>query len=160
MRFIPYFIYLLLIGMHQVIWKDLTSIYGITINLTALLVLMVALYKTEVISIWFGFAAGLVLASGAPKFMGWHALILAFIGLTGFSIRERLNLESLYTRLLFVFVGILLHNIILMVIQADEYFYQLWFNAVFGAVYTVFIAWLFFLVKDGIITFKKIKSFF
>jgi len=160
MKFIPYFIYLLLIGMHQVIWKDMTSIYGVVINLAALLVLMVALYKTEAISIWFGFGAGLILSAGGPHLLGWHAIILAVIGLAGFNIRERLNLDSLYTRLLFVFVGIFLHNIILLIIQADEYFYRLWFNALFGAIYTSLIAWLFFLVKGGAITFKKIKSFF
>ena len=160
MRFIPYFIYLLLIGMHQVIWRDMTTFYGAAINLAALLVLGVALYKTDVIASWFGFTAGIILASGFPNVMGWNALVLAALGLAAFHVKERLNLESLYTKLLLVFVGILLHNILTSLIQAEQYFYQLWLNALTGAVYTTVIALIFFLFKEGIVTVKKIKSIF
>jgi len=160
MRFIPYFLYLLLIGMHQVIWRDMTSIYGAAVNLAALMVLGVALYKSEVIACWFGFAAGIVLAAGFPNVMGWHALTLAALGLAAYHVKERLNLESFYTKLLLMFVGILLHNILASVIQSDRYFYQLWLNALAGAIYTTVIAQIFFLFKEGVVTAKKIKSIF
>ncbi len=159
MKFIPFFLYLLLIGMHQVIWREMTSIYGASINLPALIVLAVALYKSELAAVWFGFVVGIVLAVN-PGMLGWQALALALLGLLAYHARERLNLESLYTKLLLVFAGILLHNISASIIQAGLNFYQLWLNILTGSIYTTVIALIFFLFKDGIITFKKIKSIF
>jgi hypothetical protein len=46
-RLIPYLLYLLLVGLHQVILKDVTMIYNATINLPAFLVLAIAIYKSE-----------------------------------------------------------------------------------------------------------------
>ena len=38
MKFVPYFLYLWLIGFHIVVGRDVSSIYGVSINLTALVV--------------------------------------------------------------------------------------------------------------------------
>ena len=122
---------------------------------------MVALYKSELTTLWFGFAAGLVLAVGRPDLLGWHVLILATLGLVTYYIRERLNLESLYARLLLVSGGVLVFNIYsVATIGSDQFLYLLWSTALTGTIYTAAIAWLFFLVKEGRITIEKIKALF
>ena len=161
MRVIPYFLYLLLIALHQVILSDVTSVYGVTINLAAFLVLAVAVYKTEVAATWFGFAAGVTVAAGLPLQMGWHALVLVVLGMAAFHVRERLNLDSLYAKLLLMFGGILLHNVFVILInQADGFLFLLWSSALPGAAYTCLVALVYFAFKDGLITYQKLETIF
>jgi rod shape-determining protein MreD len=160
-KLLPYTLYLLLIALDQTILKDILAIYGVSINVTALLVLSVALYKSEVTAIWFGFAAGLIMAAGRSATIGWHVGLLAFIGVTAFHIRERLNLDSLYAKLLLIFGGTLLHNILVLLIdQTEGFIFLLWANAVPGAVYTSLVALVFFAVKERMVTYQKIREIF
>jgi len=160
-RIVPFILYLFLIGMHEVIIKQATTISSVTIDLPGLLVLLVALYKPEIVSIWFGFIVGLVMAAGRPDLFGWHALAMAVLGLTAFHFRERLNLESLYAKLALIVGGILIHNTLLLIIEWGEgFFYLFLVSALPGAIYTTIGAWVFFLFKEKKITFQKIKSIF
>ncbi|HUV30997.1 MAG TPA: rod shape-determining protein MreD [Acidobacteriota bacterium] len=161
MRLIPYILYLFVLGMHEVIWRDVTSIFGVSINLAAFLVMAVTLYKSDVISVWFGFAAGLVLAAGLPQSFGWHALALALVAQVAYTVRARLNLDSLFAKLLLMFCGILLHNVLVLLIdQAGGFPYLLFANALTGAVYTSILAMLFFAFKEGLVTYQKLKAIF
>ena len=161
MRVIPYLIYLLLLAAHVVILGDLTAIYGVTLNLAALMVLAVALYKTELIAGWFGLCAGIVLSAATPALMGWHALALMAVGVGGYHVKERLNLDSVYTRLLFMLGGVFVHNVLVMVIDGGgSIFLRLGTNALPSAVYTVVVAYLYFVFKDGVITYRKFRSIF
>ncbi len=160
-RLIPYLLYLLLVGLHQVILKDVTLIYNAAINLPAFLVLAIAIYKSETSAAWFGFLVGVVMAAGMHYRIGWHALILASLALATFHFRQRLNLDSMYSRVLLISGGVFVHNILSLVVnQPDAFFYQLWSNALLGAVYTALVVWVFFLFKDGKITFQKFKAIF
>jgi cell shape-determining protein MreD len=150
-----------MIGLYAVVLRDITSIYTASINLAALLVLVVALYKTELTAIWLGFLTGLVLTAGSPGTIGWYGLMYGGLGLVGYHVRERLNLESLYAKLLLVFGGTLLVNILVLPISGtDAFFYRLATVALAGAVYTTAVGYVFFLFKEDVITFKKIKSIF
>ena len=161
MRAVPYLLYLLLIAMHQVIWRDVTSIFGVAINITAFIVVLVALYKTEMIAVWFGFLAGVVMAAGNPAMTGWHAFALAVLGLVAYHVSERLNLESLYARLLLVSCIVLIHNFLkLLIDQTGDLFYLLWTSVITGAVYTTILALLFFAIKERKITVQKLRAFF
>jgi rod shape-determining protein MreD len=161
MRVIPYILYLLLVAMHVVIWRDITSIYGVTVSLSALLVVLVALYKDFVTAAWFGFFAGLVSAAALPHLLGWYALIMAGLAVAVSYTKEQLNLDTIRPRLLLVAGGILLYNLVSLGVSRSGGFLTLsWTSAVLGAAYTTLIAWLFFLVKEGVITVKKIKSIF
>ena len=161
MRAIPYILYLFLIALHQVIFKDVTSIAGASVNITAFLVLAVALYKTELVAIWFGFTAGIVVVAGSPSIIGWQALALGTLGFIAYHVRERLNLDSIYARLLLVFCGVLIHNTLSLIMNgATEFLYLLWTSALTGAVYTTAMAWLFFLFKGGYITYARVKALF
>jgi rod shape-determining protein MreD len=160
-RVIPFILYLLMIGLHQTITKDVTAIYSTAVNLSGLLVLLVAVYKPELVAVWFGFAAGLVVAAEEPGMLGWQALALTAIGLAAFHVRERLNLESLYAKLILILAGVLLHNIAIILLRGGEgFFFLLLVSAFPGAVYTMVIAWIFFLVKEKKITLQKVKAIF
>lgn len=162
-KVIPFLLYLWLIGMHRVFLADVTSIYQVSINLTAFIVLGVALYKSEIVASWFGFSAGIVGYAGLPQpdLLGWHALALAAIGLVAFHVRERLNLDSPHSRLLVVFGGVITHNIMVAILcNPDSFVFLLLSRALPGAVYTTIIAWIFFLFKDRKITAQRLKSIF
>ncbi|MCK4573503.1 MAG: hypothetical protein KAU36_03985 [candidate division Zixibacteria bacterium] len=163
MRVIPFLLYLWLIALHEVFLGDITAVYGVSINLTVLMVLLVALYKSELVTVWFGFLAGLVGFAGLPQsgLLGWQALLLALIGMVAYHMRQRLNLESLFSRLMLVFGGVLVHNIMLLILNpSGGFFLLLLTKALPGTVYTLVIAWLFFLVKDRRLTLEKLKSNF
>lgn len=161
-RIIPFLLYLWLVAFHQVILTDATSIYGVVnINLPALVVLLVGLYKSELDACWFGFMVGLVAYAGTTNMMGWHALVMTAIGYLTFHARAKINLESLYSKLLLVLGGVMVHNIaVLIMSQSDGVFYLLATRVITGAVYTSVIAWIFFLFKEGKVTFQKFKAIF
>jgi len=154
-------LYLVLVALHEVILLDLTSIYTASINLPGLVVLMVAMYKSETVALWFGFFVGLVIAARAPEAAGWYALLTAAVGVAAFHARERLNLDSLWSRLLLILCGVLLHNILILLIgRPDGFMYVLVTGSLPGAVYTAIAGWVFFLFKEGRVTFEKVKSVF
>ncbi len=161
MRLIPYLIYLLIIALHQVLLKDITTIAGVSIQVTALMVVLVAMYKPEGVVLWFGFFAGMVMVAGYQDLLGWYALLTMGLGLIAFQVCEKLNLESIKSRVLVVLGGVLLHSLIVQLIEStDGYFMNCITEAIPGALYTTVVAWLFFLVKDGHLTFRRIKSLF
>ncbi len=161
MRTVPYILYLLMIGLHVVVLREITSVYSVSVNLAALTVLAVALYKSELTAMWLGVMVGLVMAAGDPSHLGWYALMYGMLGLLGYHVRERLNLDSLYAKLLLVIGGVLLVNIVsLTVVGMEDFLSRLFTVAAAGALYTTFVGWVFFLFKEGIITLKKIKSIF
>ena len=160
-RLIPFLLYLWLVGFYQVILGEVVSIYGVTINLPALIVLLVGLYKSELDSCWFGFLVGLVAYAGATDMLGWYAFVMALIGYFAYHARARINLDSIYSKLLLVLAGVFVHNVIVLIIsKSDSVLVLLATKALTGALYTTIIAWVYFLVKDGKVTFQKFKAIF
>ncbi len=160
-KIFPFILYLLLIALHQVILRDATAIYEASFNLPCLIVLLVATYKSEMVGVWFGFAAGLVVMAPSPPGLGWQALALAVLALITHYCRERLNLESIRSRLLLVFGGVVVHNAVTLVIQESIAApYLLGVAVLTGAAYTTLFGWVFFLFKDEVITLQKVKALF
>jgi len=161
MKYLPFLLYLLLVALHQVFLREISSVAGASINMAAFLVIGVALYKSEITAIWFGFVVGITLAAGEPTEVGWHALTLSLIGLTAFHLCNRLNLDSLRAKLLLMFGGVFIHNILSLLIRwEDDLLLRLIDDAAAGALYTTLLGWLFFLVKDGRLTMKKMRDLF
>ncbi len=161
-RVLPFLLYLWLVSLHQVILSDATSIFGAAaINLPALVVILVGIYKSELDACWFGFMVGMVAYAGTIGTMGWHAVAMALLGYLTFHVRTKVNLESLYSKLLLVFAGALLHNIAVLIIgRSDGILYLLVVRVATGAVYTTAVAWVFFLFKEGKVTVQKLKAIF
>lgn len=160
-KLLPYLLYLLLIAMHEVIWRELIGLFFVALNLPAMIVVMIAIYKSQTAAAWFGFLAGLVMAAAQPATMGWHAIFLAAVGVSVYHIREKLNLESIYSKLLLIVAAVLVHNLFSVIISGiDRFFYALWTFCLPSAAFTTVVAWVFFLFKERIITTEKLKSVF
>ncbi len=160
-KYLPYFFYMMLIGFHRVILADFTSVWGIEINLTALLVAALALYKSEIEVAWAAFALGLVSAASQPDLMGWHALGLVVISQAVSRSTKRLNLDSIWSRVGVIAAAVLVHNIFLALFEGmSGIFERITVHVLPGVIYTSFAAWLFFLIKDRKITFKKVREIF
>ena len=160
-RIIPYILYLLLISFHDVILDDATRIFNASIHLSTLFVFAVALYKSEITATWFGFAVGIVTSAEVPQMMGWHAFLLACLAVLAYQVRQRLNLESIYSRILVIAGGVLVVGLINLLLESfDSFFYLIWGRVLLGTIYTSLVAWIFFMFKDGRITYQKIKAIF
>ena len=160
-RFIPYILYLFLIGFHQVIFKDVTQLFETSINLPVLIVILISIYKSEITSVWFGFFASLVVAATVPNLTGWLCLIMSLLALASHQMCQRLNLDSMLSRLLLIAAAIFIYNVILLIINySDSFLYLLLMNSLLGAIYTTIVAWIFFMFKDGHVTYQKIKAIF
>ena len=162
MTVLPYILYLLVIAAHVVILREQMVIYTASLNLPALMVLLVAMYKDDVQATWFGFLAGLVMAAGGPPSqLGWQALVMASLALVSCSVRLRLNLDSLNAKLLFVLGGVMLHNLIVLIIDGtDGFLFYVGSSALAGAVYTTAVAWLFFMIKEKRLTIARVRALF
>lgn len=161
MRTIPYLLYLLLVAFHEVILRDVTAFYGITINLPAIIVLIIALHKSELTAAWFGFVVGVVMSAGNPQVMGWNALVLSILAVVAFHARERLNLDSFAARMILVIGGVLIHNVVsILVNQSSEFVYQLWRLALSGTLYTGVVATLFLMVLESRRSSKQARTLF
>lgn len=160
-KYLPFLLYLWLIAFFQVVLKDMTSIYGVSINLPMLLVMLVAVYKSELTAIWFGLFVGLTAYAGSGFNFGYQVFIFCAFAFIGFHLKERLNLESLFARLLLVIGGVFTHNLIMILFETpDNFIVNLFVAALPGAIYSTIIAWFFFMVKEERITYKKFKSIF
>lgn len=161
MKYIPFAIYLILLAGYEVLLRELLSNYGIYFNFPAFIVLLLVLHKSEQTALWFGFAAGVVLSAGHPHLMGYQAASLAALGIAAWHVSRRLNLESVNTKLLLIFSGVLVHNIITVVFSTPvAYWISQWYSVFLGAIYTGLLAALFLLVQKGDLTMRRIKAIF
>ena len=161
MKLLPYFLYLVLLAFYEVILRDLISINHVSINLAAFMVLIVAMYKSEMASLWFGFFCGIVLVAGHPDMMGIQSGMLAAIGLGSYHVRRRLNLDSLSAKLLLILGGVLAHNLLTVILNTPRGLLgALWSPVLMGALYTELLAVSFFMVESGKVEVKKTKANF
>ncbi|MDF1543735.1 MAG: hypothetical protein P1R58_01390 [bacterium] len=160
-KYLPYLFYMILIGFHTVIFADFTSVWGVKINLIALLIAALALYKSEIEVAWAALALGLVSAAGQPALLGWHALILVLLSQIIHRSAKRLNLDSIWSQVGVIAAAVMIHNILLSMFEGfSGIFERIAVHALPGVVYTSLIAWLFFLIKDKKITLQKIREMF
>lgn len=160
-RILPYLLYLWLLAMHEVFLKDLTSLWGVSINLVMLMILLTAIYKSEIHTLWFGFFGGLVTFVASGSAWGWHILVIILIAIIAYHLKERMNLESIRAKILLLLGGLLVHNLLVLFIAGQQDILWTIFKQVIpGAVYTTIIGWLYFLFKEGKLTKEKIKAIF
>ncbi|MBN2226874.1 MAG: hypothetical protein JW763_05880 [candidate division Zixibacteria bacterium] len=161
MRILPYLLYLYLLGLHLTILSDVTSIQGVRIDLAALLVILVALYKSDLVALWFALASGIVVGSLRLDLMPWEMFVLGVIAVAIHQSSRRMNLESLTSRLLLLGGFLLLHGLaISLVISTSDFGTMLIRQVIPGTVYTLLFGWLFLLWRDGCLTWEKIKALF
>ncbi len=164
MRVIPYVVYLLLISCYRTLLAGLLSIGQAQIDLAALIVLLVALNKEEMEAVWFGLAAGLVYDAPDPSRLGVHALIFAVMAVMTSQAKERLNLDSIQSRMILVLAGLVFYSIPYTLIYptsgSSEFFRSLWSAALPSVAYSAVLAWIFFMVRSGRLSYARIRSIF
>jgi hypothetical protein len=161
MTVVGYILYLLLISFHEVIFKDATSIAGVTINLPAIIVFSIALHKSDTAAAWFAFVAAIVMCAGTPLVMGWNALIMVAVSLILFTAREQLNLDSMVTKLFLLIAGVFIHNLVsIAVTQPADYLYQVWRFGLTGTLYTAAVAYLVYALIFGRTSRRRIRPYF
>jgi len=160
-RIIPYILYLYLLALHYVILSDMTSIYGATIDMAALIVSLVALYKSELTALLLGIAAAVVIGAMDLSLMPWEMFLLGSISLIVHQCSFRLNLESITSRLLLLGVILLVHKAAITLVMApSDFLFLLLRSVITGTIYTLILGWLFFAYKDGHISWGRIKELF
>ncbi len=164
MRFIPYVLYLLLIALYRTNLIGLFSIGGIEIYLTALIVLLVALNKDHLTTLWFAFAAGLIYDAPDPSLLGVHMLILVTIGIAASQAKEQLNLESVQSRLMLIVAGLFAYAIPYTLIYPtsgmSEFFRLFIRMAIPSVFYTAVVGSLYFMIQTGRFSYSRLKSIF
>ena len=161
MKAVPYILYLLLIAFYLTILSDLISIFGIRFDLVAMLVVLVGLFKNETVALWFALSVALVAGTQRLDIMPWEMLVLGGGALIVNQVSLRVNLESVMSRLIVVGVFVFFHQIIQsLFISYESIFYSLYKIILPSVLYALVVAWLFFRIKDGNITWLKIKSLF
>jgi len=164
MRYLPYLLYLLLIAFYRTNLIGLFSIGPIEIYLTALIVLLVALNKDYLVALWFSFAAGFIYDAPDPSHLGVHMIILILLSLAASYAKERLNLDSITSRLLLVLSGLFVYSLPYILIYAtsgtSEFFRLLIQVAIPSALYTTALGWLYFMFQTGRLSYARLKSIF
>ncbi|UCD16740.1 MAG: hypothetical protein JSV44_09810, partial [Candidatus Zixiibacteriota bacterium] len=144
MKVIPYILYIYLLGFHITILSRVTAIYGITIDLTALLVALIALRKNDLTAVWFALAAGIVAGTVRLDLMPWEMLFLAGIALAIHRCSTRMNLESISSRMLLLGGALLIHQLLISVVVSTADFLNILLRLILpGTIYTLVFGWLF-----------------
>jgi len=161
MRIIPYILYLFLLAFHLTIFKQITSAYGGLIDLSVIMIALVALYRSETTTLWFAVCAAVIAGSPRLDMMPWELLMLVIPALVVNQISVRINLESITSRLIIVGGFLLVHQAFsALIISARDFFYLMYSSVLPTLIYSMIVAWIIFLFIDGRITWKKIKALF
>lgn len=161
MSIIPYIIYLYLLGFHVTIFSDVSSVFGITIDLAGLMVCLVAIYKSQLAALWFAIAAAMVTGAMQLDLMPWEMLFLGILAIGVKQLSNRVNLESLASRLLLLAMGVIFHKLaISLAVSTADFLVMLYRYILPGTIYTWVLGIIYFLYRDGHITWAKFKALF
>jgi len=161
MKIIPYIIYLYILGLYYTILSDLTVIYGATVDLAALMVALVALYKSETAALWFAISVGIIVGSRRLDLMPWEMAILAVLALIVNQISARMNLESSISRLILLAVVFLIHqSVIAFLVSSDDLFFVMYRTILPGILFSLLIGWIFLQFRDVHATWRRFKALF
>jgi hypothetical protein len=161
MKIIPYLFYLYVLAIYNTILSDIISIYDVTIDLAAVMVGLIALYKSESVAVWFSLMAAFVVGTPRLELVPWEMVVLAISALIINRASNRINLEAVSSRLLMLAALILVHGTIMALLTSrGELVYMVYRMVLPVTAYSLLLGWLFFLFKDGHITWKKMKAIF
>lgn len=159
MKYIQAILLLVLIAFHEAIFRNATDILGVSIDLPAMLVVVVAFHHSELDAIWFAFVVGVVAGAVLPASMGWQALILVVLAVGAHHGRERLNLDSPLARLMLIIGGVLVHSIVIIfIVQPSDIVYQIWRFALPGTLYSAIVASAYYVLRQSASSGRKIRA--
>lgn len=160
-RALPYLLYLILIALHQTLIGDLFSIWGADLAPGALAIMLVAIYKSQTVSVWFAASVAFLLATGDPPAAATSMVIAAALAVGAGYFKGRLNLESLAARLAVVFSGCLVLELVNAAFFSGAELLYVWGRFTLPSViYTTLWGLLFFLFKDGFFSRERLGRLF
>lgn len=161
MRVIPYILYLYLLAFHYTILSGVVAVWGVTVDLTALMVILVGLYKSETTALWFAVGAAVVSGTLRLDLMPWELFLLGSTALVVSRVSIKMNLESITSRLIILGGFLFIHQLaITLLTSPDDIVFMLYRSIVPCTLYSLIIGWFYFQFKDGRITWQKVKSLF
>jgi hypothetical protein len=161
MKIIPYLLYLYLLAFYNTILSAILSVYGAAIDLTAITVGMVALYKRESTVLWFAFFAGIVAGTTRPEIMPWEILLLTGFGIFINQLSIKINLDSMASRMIVLGGFFIVHKALISILMSSEAaFFVICRYVIPSTLYSLVISGVFFLVVDGYLTWPKFKALF
>ncbi|MCX6827522.1 MAG: hypothetical protein NTV06_09725 [candidate division Zixibacteria bacterium] len=150
MKIIPYILYLYLLAFFYSILSEIITIYGVTIDLTVLMIALIVFYKSEEAALWFSSAAAIIAATQRPSSMPWEIISLAGVAVIANQLKLRMNLESLVSRLIILGGFLLIHNIAITAsISLDNFAFVFIRYIIPGTAYTLLVGWLIFFFSDN-----------
>jgi rod shape-determining protein MreD len=161
MKLVPYILYIYLITFHETILSDIISIYGVILDIPLIIIVLVALYKTEDEAVRFAFCVGIVISSTAIGTMPYKIAILTIIAVIVNQLSVRINLESIASRIIILGSAVLLYRAINALFTFEPEFFYILIRYILPAVaYSLVAGLVFFMIKDRLITWQKIKALF
>jgi hypothetical protein len=161
LKLLPYLIYLFLISMFQILLEEPLSIGTAHLALAPLIIALVAIYKSQVVAIWFGASAAFVVNTGAPEGAAAGMIVAALIAIGANYFKSRLNLDSLPAKVAVVSAGCLLFEIARVTfISTSDVFHIYLVDTLQSTAYTAVVAYVFFLFKDRYISYERVREVF
>ena len=158
---IPYLLYLLLLGFHQVILTDIFSIWDVRLALTPLIFTLVAIYKDQGVATAYAATSAFVVSSNDPGAAAGTMIVAAGVALGISHYRGRLNLDSLAARLALISVGCLVYEIArVTLITTQDLFYTYARHMIPSVIMTSAVGLIFLLFKDGTMSYAKFRRLF
>lgn len=147
-KIVDFFIFLLMVIIYQSIISAGIKIAGIGLDLPLIILVYVSLTRGPVYGALFGFASGLLLDVYSPGLLGLDALLRTLLGFLVGNFRNKLFLETLYSKSGMVFVALLCHDLAYYLLatgfQVGATIYILLFESFPSALYTTAVGMLIF----------------
>ena len=160
-RLIPFALYLALIACYQILLVEPLSLWGAHIALSSLMALLVAVYKTETVAIWFAVSAMFLTHTGDPAAAGVMMIVATVVVIAANYLKSRLNMESLMSRLTITITGCLILELLRAAFVSTTDLLFVYVRYTLPSVgYTSVVALVFFLIKDGYITSRRVREMF
>lgn len=158
---IPYILYLLLLGFHEVIVADVFSIWDVRLAFTALIITLVAIYQSQGVATAFAATAAFVASNNDHGAAAGTMIVAAGVALGISHFRGKLNLDSLAARLALISVGCLVFEIArVTLITTQDLFYVYARHMIPSVILTSIVGFVFLLFKDGTLSYAKFRRLF
>lgn len=141
---------LFLIVLYQSFFLELFKINGVKFDLPILVIVYLAILKGSKDGALFGFWVGLILDIFTPHFLGLGALIKCFIGFSVGNFKETLFLESIFSKVIILFLSILFNDLLYYLLSTgfdlQKTFEVLWYSSFLSGLYTSLWGFILFIL--------------
>lgn len=147
-KIVDFAVLLLMVIIYQSIICEGVKIAGINLDFPLVILVYIGLTRGAVFGAVFGFASGLLLDIYTPNLLGLDALVRTILGFLVGHFRNKLFLETLYSKGGAIFVVFLWHDLLYFLVATGFHVgaivYILLFDSIPSALYTTFVGMVIF----------------